>query len=87
MVKTSCLLFILSLNCILNSYKDGNIDNSDFIYQIKVFSTAQRLVYESSETGEKVLRIDTKQFTPGNYFVQLIADGKIISVNQLVVNH
>jgi hypothetical protein len=71
----------------INILKDGNIDNSDFIYQIKVFSTAQRLVYESSETGEKVLRIDTKQFTPGNYFVQLIADGKIISVNQLVVNH
>ena len=55
-------------------------------YEIKIYSILKSLVYESAKTDQPLLRISTKQFLNGIYFVHFTA-GEQEEVKQLVVNH
>ncbi|MCD6596990.1 MAG: T9SS type A sorting domain-containing protein, partial [Bacteroidales bacterium] len=55
-------------------------------YEIKIFNILKSLVYVSAKTDQPLLRITTKQFINGTYFIHFTA-GEQTEVKQLVVNH
>ena len=55
-------------------------------YEVKIYSILRSLVYESAKTDQPLLRISTKQFLNGTYFVHFTA-GEQSEIKQLVINH
>ncbi|MEA1897932.1 MAG: T9SS type A sorting domain-containing protein, partial [Bacteroidota bacterium] len=55
-------------------------------YEVKIYSILKSLVYESAKTDQPLLRISTKQFLNGTYFVHFTA-GEQKEVKQLIINH
>ncbi len=55
-------------------------------YEVKIFNILKNTVYISTKTDQPLLRIDTKQFVNGTYFIHFTA-GKQSVVKQLVINH
>ena len=66
--------------------KNDRAENSSEYYEVKIYNSMKIAVYGKGKTKEPVLRINTKQFRNGIYFVHFIA-GKETIVKQLVVNH
>ncbi len=55
-------------------------------YEVKILNTMKSLVYQSLKTDQPLLRISTKSFINGIYFVHITA-GEQIEVKQLIINH
>jgi len=54
-------------------------------YEVRIYNSMKVLLFQT-KTKESTLRIDTKQFKNGVYFVHFIV-GREIKVKQLIVNH
>ncbi|MEA1896256.1 MAG: T9SS type A sorting domain-containing protein, partial [Bacteroidota bacterium] len=64
-------------------------DTKDIVsdsYEVKILNTMKSLVYQSAKTDQPLLRISTKSFINGIYFVHITA-GEQIEVKQLIINH
>ena len=55
-------------------------------YEVKIYNNLNVAVFQTGKTKESLLRINTRQFQNGVYFIHFIA-GKKINVKQLVVSH
>ena len=54
-------------------------------YEVRIYNSMKVLLFQT-KTKESTLRIDTKQFKNGVYFVHFIV-GRETKVKQLIVNH
>jgi len=70
----------------ITATKNDRAENSSEYYEVKIYSSMKIAVYGTGKTKEPLLRINTKQFRNGIYFVHFIA-GKETIVKQLAVNH
>ncbi|MBE9491360.1 MAG: trypsin-like peptidase domain-containing protein [Bacteroidetes bacterium] len=61
-------------------------ENAIDYYEVRIYNSLNVAVFQTGKTKESLLRINTKQFQNGVYFIHFIA-GKKIDVKQLVVNH
>ncbi len=55
-------------------------------YEVRILNTLKSLVYQSAKTDQPLLKISTKSFINGIYFVQITA-GEQVEVMQLIINH
>lgn len=67
----------------VESIETQNLVNE--FYEIRIYNSMKVLLFQT-KTKESTLRIDTKQFKNGMYFVHFIV-GREIKVKQLIVNH
>ena len=61
-------------------------ENKIDYYEVRIYNSLNVAVFQTGKTKESLLRIHTKQFQNGVYFIHFIA-GKKIDVKQLVVSH
>jgi len=55
-------------------------------YEVKIFNNLKSVVYESAKTNQTLLRISTKQFITGTYYIHFTA-GEQTEVKQLIIIH
>ena len=61
-------------------------ENAIDYYEVRIYNNLNVAVFQTGKTKESLLRINTRQFQNGVYFIHFIA-GKKIDVKQLVVSH
>lgn len=70
----------------ITATKNDRAENSSEYYEVKIYNSLKIVVYGTGKTKEPLLRINTKQFRNGTYFVHFTA-GKQEEVKQLIINH
>jgi len=55
-------------------------------YEVKIFNNLKSVVYESAKTNQTLLRINTKHFITGTYYIHFTA-GEQKEVKQLIIIH
>jgi len=61
------------------------LESIEEVYELKIYNSKNVLVYQT-KTNQPILRIDTKQWTNGVYFVHFVCNNKKV-VKQLIISH
>ncbi|MBE9491802.1 MAG: S8 family peptidase [Bacteroidetes bacterium] len=70
----------------ITATKNDKAENASEYYEVKIYNSLKVAAYQIGKTKEPLLRINTKQFQNGVYFVHFTAGDQVV-VKQLVVSH